>query len=432
MGCTYSNIRCCKRHNNHKLTVDVINKPIDTVPSLQYWETALKNAPYQPIIPLSDQIQSKLLKFATNISTNPLINNSEIRNGIRVINYIRNYQYFTQTLHITPDQYQYSMVMIDYIQYIDIAKYLFIVPTSYNIDNYFANPTTHVPTDVYYVYLQYGTSCTGNAAAFAYNYIQRQASGNRSQIIAPSRDYIWYWGQQLTGGQAHVTNTVGTSLVQAVVGTTLNNGGMGVCDESVTYNHHVSGPIISDYTPTVVGGQIHYYPISTPEGKPLPTPTNVEENQGKSHYTTKYSAVKMNGDATDISTIKWILFWNVPFMFRFAVFNNFYTQSGNKYVPIPPNQQYTGNSSNQVGWHSVAIVGWNDNYTVVGDDTICKFPVTHYGAFLCRNSWGPVSGDNGHFWIPYDYFTTGLTDSHGYDLITECVVINSVHTPISD
>lgn len=49
------------------------------------------------------------------------------------------------------------------------------------------------------------------------------------------------------------------------------------------------------------------------------------------------------------------------------------------------------------GGHAITIVGWDDNY---GKENFQTAPPAN-GAFLCKNSWGTDTGENGFFWISY-------------------------------
>ena len=50
--------------------------------------------------------------------------------------------------------------------------------------------------------------------------------------------------------------------------------------------------------------------------------------------------------------------------------------------------------------HSVAIVGWDDDFIVQGK--LSSFVMREKGAWLCKNSWGSDWGDDGYFWLPYN------------------------------
>lgn len=47
--------------------------------------------------------------------------------------------------------------------------------------------------------------------------------------------------------------------------------------------------------------------------------------------------------------------------------------------------------------HAIAIVGWDDNYS---KNNFTNTPPAD-GAFICKNSWGKYSGDDGYFYISY-------------------------------
>ncbi|NOQ48805.1 MAG: PGF-pre-PGF domain-containing protein, partial [Methanococcoides sp.] len=65
---------------------------------------------------------------------------------------------------------------------------------------------------------------------------------------------------------------------------------------------------------------------------------------------------------------------------------------------------YDGNDYE--GGHAVALVGWNDSYPTD------NFNITPPGdgAFICKNSWGTSSGDEGYFYISYYETSFGTYD----------------------
>ena len=54
-------------------------------------------------------------------------------------------------------------------------------------------------------------------------------------------------------------------------------------------------------------------------------------------------------------------------------------------------------STKAISNHSVSLVGWDDDYTMLD-----KKGVVHTGAWIMRNSWGATAGDNGYFYLSYD------------------------------
>lgn len=53
--------------------------------------------------------------------------------------------------------------------------------------------------------------------------------------------------------------------------------------------------------------------------------------------------------------------------------------------------------------HAVAVVGWDDNYSVTNFKSGNR--PTEKGAWLAKNSWGKYSGDSGYCWISYEDVT---------------------------
>lgn len=72
---------------------------------------------------------------------------------------------------------------------------------------------------------------------------------------------------------------------------------------------------------------------------------------------------------------------------------------------------YPGTSINTSLGHAVSIVGWDDNFSRY------NFEITPpgNGAFICQNSWGEGSGDDGYFFVSYyDSFFAAYNTTASY------------------
>lgn len=58
-----------------------------------------------------------------------------------------------------------------------------------------------------------------------------------------------------------------------------------------------------------------------------------------------------------------------------------------------------GDDSADLGGHEMVITGYDDNAIIVDDKNI-----EHQGVITLRNSWGTQAGNNGDFYMTYDYF----------------------------
>jgi C1A family cysteine protease len=94
-------------------------------------------------------------------------------------------------------------------------------------------------------------------------------------------------------------------------------------------------------------------------------------------------------DNSNITELKNCLAAGFPFTFGFTVYQSFMEANSNGGVVSMP-----GNES-IIGGHAVVAVGY--------DDTNSRF--------IIRNSWGTDVGDNGYYYMPYNYLTnTSLSD----------------------
>lgn len=100
-------------------------------------------------------------------------------------------------------------------------------------------------------------------------------------------------------------------------------------------------------------------------------------DEAKKHKITKY--LRLDG----IEDMQRCLYEGFPFLFGFSVYRSFddIGPDGNMSLPLP-NDTYSGG-------HAVLCVGYNDEKEVA----------------IVRNSWGQNWGDEGYFYMPYEYLT---------------------------
>lgn len=113
-------------------------------------------------------------------------------------------------------------------------------------------------------------------------------------------------------------------------------------------------------------------------------PTDESYVEGLKYQTLVYSAV-----GQDQNSVKSCLASGDPIVFGFAIYESFETESvsQNGIVSMP---MY---SERCLGGHAVVAVGYDDKQKHI----------------ICRNSWGTEWGDNGYFYLPYEYFFSQLT-----------------------
>lgn len=123
----------------------------------------------------------------------------------------------------------------------------------------------------------------------------------------------------------------------------------------------------------------HNWPYEVDEYKVKPT--------DKCYSTALNFKIKeyLKLDNSIIDDLKSCLADGFAFIYGFTVYESFesneVTKTGN--VPMPQTHEKV------LGGHAVMGIGYDDEKQV----------------FICRNSWGSEWGDNGNFYIPYDYLT---------------------------
>jgi C1A family cysteine protease len=200
-------------------------------------------------------------------------------------------------------------------------------------------------------------SCTANAIAAAMTYASSKQGGAKklSQVtlgdgntFSPSRLFIYYNERVMEGS---VSSDAGAMLRDGIK--SVNQ--LGACKEA-TWPY-----IISQFTTK-------------------PTDTAFTEAQG--HQALLYR--RLNNK--DINQLKGCIAQGFPFVFGFAVYNSFMSQTVAKTGMMPmPNL----GRENMIGGHAVLGVGYDDSKQVV----------------IVRNSWGNAWGDKGYFYMPYKYIT---------------------------
>ena len=198
-------------------------------------------------------------------------------------------------------------------------------------------------------------SCTGNAAAGAFEFLQLKELREKNPGIeefdpstyeAASRLFIYYNERRLD----HDTGEDAGATLRDAVKSLLYYG---ACKEST-------------------------WPYIESQAFTQPSPEAYEE--AFKHRINKYYRF------ADLEHIKHSLAAGYPVIFGITLFESFESDqvAQNGLVPMP---QY--GRENILGGHAVMIVGYDD--------------ITQH--IIVRNSWGTGWGDKGYFYLPYDYVT---------------------------
>ena len=211
-----------------------------------------------------------------------------------------------------------------------------------------SHPQVDLRKNVEKVYDQ-GTlnSCTANAlcAAYAFDLKKEMPNSPTRDRVDPSRLFVYYNARKLTGETLKNTGCYTRDVIKAFK----RNG---VCQE-------------------------FDWPYNIDKFKSEPTRTCYVRAKG--NYISKYERISYH----DIDQFRACLKDGCPFVFGFEVYKSFDCSANRDHgkMPMPTAHDEIKNT------HTVMAVGYNDN-------------ASH---FIILNSWGKHWGDNGYFYMPYDF-----------------------------
>lgn len=185
-------------------------------------------------------------------------------------------------------------------------------------------------------------SCTANALAFGYEFTEL-SQHNKNEFM-PSRLFIYY-------NEREIENTIETDSGASLTDGIKTLKYIGVCPESKW---------VYDTDKFTVKPNVECYEIA------------------KLHQIDIFYAIKQ-----ELKQLKAALIQGYPIVFGFTVYSNFEKNSvkDTGIMEMPTEDDII------IGGHAVAAVGFDDkkNY------------------FIVRNSWGTEWGDDGYFYMPYDF-----------------------------
>jgi C1A family cysteine protease len=187
-------------------------------------------------------------------------------------------------------------------------------------------------------------SCTANAIAAAYEF--DEIKQKEENIFTPSRLFIYYNERKIEGTIKYDSGAEIRDGIKSI-------NKIGVCSES-------SWPyIINNF---------------------IEKPSDLCYKEAKTHKTIKYRRIEQT-----LEQLKSSLFAGFPIVFGFNVYESFESQSvtDSGMMPMPKLNEKI------LGGHAVLAVGFDENKN----------------CFLIRNSWGINWGNNGYFYMPYDFIS---------------------------
>jgi C1A family cysteine protease len=197
-------------------------------------------------------------------------------------------------------------------------------------------------------------SCTANALAGIFEFEQNKQG---LSDFMPSRLFIYYNERALQGT---VSSDSGASLDEGIQTLTTK----GVCPETT-------------------------WPYNISEFTIIPSVTAYSDATSHKILASKKVPVSING-------FKTIINMGYPVAFGFTVFSYMESQQ----MANTGILQLPAHNEQPLGGHAVVCVGYSDTMTSGG----------HTGFLRVRNSWGSSWGQQGYFFMPYDYVKAGLCD----------------------
>ena len=191
-------------------------------------------------------------------------------------------------------------------------------------------------------------SCTANAIAGALEY--EQIKKKDVNYFLPSRLFVYYNERLMEGTVSSDSGAMIRDGIKSV-------NKQGACKETT-------------------------WPYVISKFKTKPTAKSYTE-------ALKYKSIEYSSLPQDMTSVKTCLFNGDIFVFGFTVYDSFESdQTARTGIMTMPTQL-----EKVLGGHAVEGVGYDDTKKWI----------------ICKNSWGPLWGDKGYFYMPYDYFFSKLT-----------------------
>jgi C1A family cysteine protease len=196
-------------------------------------------------------------------------------------------------------------------------------------------------------------SCTANAIGAAHEFLQMKQG--HQDIFVPSRLFIYYQEREIEGTVDLDCGAMMRSGIKVIAN-------FGVCPEEPTQNH----PDVDGVWPYDIQNLLYEKPSAA------------IYNIAAEHQAITYSRLQRS-----INEMKGCLASGYPFVYGFSVYESFENDSvkNTGLVKMP------GLDESLITGHAVLAVGYDDAHNW----------------FITRNSWGQCWGDDGYFYMPYQY-----------------------------